>query len=220
MPNLSFTDNMMLGSLISAVDPVAVLVVLKTLSVDEQLKVILFGESVVNDAAAVVINRVFVGISDNPRSAKEAFGLATPDIIGIAVGSSLIGTVCAFFFARIFKVSNLRKVPEIEIGVFLLAAFIPYAIADICHLSGIMSVLFAGIMTDYYTYHHLSKHARHTTKQIISVLANLAESFVFVYLGMAFFLEKHHDFRPGYCFLTLVCHYFNHVQFNTIQINK
>ncbi|ETO18746.1 hypothetical protein RFI_18509 [Reticulomyxa filosa] len=199
MPNFSFTDNMMLGSLISAVDPVAVLVVLKTLSVDEQLKVILFGESVVNDAAAVVINRVFVGIVDNPKTANQAFGLATPTIIGIAVGSSLIGTFCAFFFAWIFKNSQLRKFPEIEISVFLLAAFVPYAIADVCHLSGIMSVLFAGIMADFYTYHHLSKHAQHTTKHIVSALSNMSESFVFVYLGMAFFLEKSHDFRIGYC---------------------
>ncbi|ETO16834.1 hypothetical protein RFI_20505, partial [Reticulomyxa filosa] len=194
---------MMLGSLISAVDPVAVLVVLKTLSVDEQLKVILFGESVVNDAAAVVINRVFVQVADKANSVQGALALATPTIIGIAVGSIAIGTVCAFFFAWIFKNAYLRKYGEIEISVFLLAAFVPYAIADVCHLSGIMSVLFAGIMADFYTYHHLSKTAKHTTKHIVSAFANMSESFVFVYLGMAFFLEQRHDFKTGYSLLTL-----------------
>ena len=45
-PNLDFTKSMMLRSLISAVDPVAVILILKSLNLDEQLKIVLFGESV------------------------------------------------------------------------------------------------------------------------------------------------------------------------------
>ena len=67
--DLDFTKSMMLESLISAVDPVAVILVLRTLNIDEQLKIILFGES-------VVINRVFVSIESDEREATNALSLA------------------------------------------------------------------------------------------------------------------------------------------------
>ena len=47
-------------------------------------------------------------------------------MIGIAVASILIGAFCALFFAFIHKNSNLRQHPNIEMSVFLLAAFVPY----------------------------------------------------------------------------------------------
>ena len=82
--DLDFTKSMMLESLISAVDPVAVILVLRTLNIDEQLKIILFGESVLNNAA-VVINRVFVSIESDKREVTNALSLAVLEISGIIV---------------------------------------------------------------------------------------------------------------------------------------
>eukprot|EP01083_Nonionella_stella_P039235 106713_1 len=204
---MSFTKNMMMGSLISAVDPVAVIIVLKSLDVDEQLKVLLFGESVLNDAASVVINRVFVDIDEGGKSTSEALAPAIPLIAGIAIASMLIGTVIALFVALLHKFSrmNIKKdCDEIELAAFLLGAFLPYGIAEALGLSGICSVLFAGIMTDYYTYHHLSKRSQHTTRQVVRTLAYISELFVFIYLGMSFFLEEGHQFKGGYVLTTLL----------------
>eukprot|EP01083_Nonionella_stella_P131406 399232_1 len=143
---MSFTKNMILGSLISAVDPVAVILVLKSLQVDEQLKVLLFGESVLNDAAAVVINRVFVSIDKSEKSTSEALAPAIPQIAGIAIACMLIGTIIALFVALLHKFSRMnikRDCYEIEMAFFLLGAFLPYGIAEALGLSGICSVLFA-----------------------------------------------------------------------------
>ena len=223
--NLSFTKNMMLGSLISAVDPVAVILVLKSLSVDEQLKVLLFGESVLNDAASVVINRVFVDIDETGKSTSEALAPAIPQIAGIAIASMLIGTMIALFVAFLHKISKMKlnkKCHEIELAAFLLGAFLPYGllmnllskmyartvykpkgIAEALGLSGICSVLFAGIMTDYYTFHHLSKQTQISSRHTVTTLSYISELFVFIYLGMSFFLEKGHEFRGGYVMMTL-----------------
>jgi len=59
-------------------------------------------------------------------------------------------------------------------------------------------------MTDYYTYHHLSKKSQITTRHTVSTLAYMAELFVFIYLGMSFFLEQGHEFRGGYVIVTLL----------------
>eukprot|EP01083_Nonionella_stella_P192955 713022_1 len=87
---------------------------------------------------------------------------------------------------------------------FLLGAFLPYGIAEALGLSGICSVLFAGIMTDYYTYHHLSPKSQITTRHVVSTLAYISELFVFIYLGMSFFLEKGHEFKSKYILITLL----------------
>jgi len=203
---LSFTKNMLMGSLISAVDPVAVILVLKSLSVDEQLKVLLFGESVLNDAASVVINRVFTEIDVGGKSASEALAPAIPQIVGIAIASMLIGTVIALFVSMLHKFSKMHSktdCAEIELAAFLLGAFLPYGIAEALGLSGICAVLFGGVMTDYYTFWQLSEQSQETTRHTVKTLSYLSELFVFIYLGMSFFLETAHEFRAGFVIATL-----------------
>ena len=88
-------------------------------------------------------------------------------------------------------------------GSFLLGAFLPYAIAESLELSGITAVLFAGIIADYYTSHHLNKESEIASRNTVETLAYLGESFIFIYLGMSFFPASNHVFEPGLMFLTL-----------------
>ena len=109
--------------------------------------------------------------------------------------------------ARIHKVSMLAdpKHPRAtELATFLLAAFLPYAIAESIYLSGITAVLFAGIIADYYTSHHLSTESEHAARYMVQTLSYLGESFIFIYLGMSFFPANNHDFRGGLISLTVV----------------
>ena len=202
--SLSFTNCMIMGSLISAVDPVAVILALKTLNVDEQLKVLLFGESVLNDAVAVVINRVFVSVADDEKTVVEALAPSIPLIFGIGLASIIVGILFSLLLAFIFKHIEFRKYPKIELGMFLLGGFIPYALCEALTLSGIMSVLFAGIMFDFYTYHHLSFDTKIAVKLLLKSLSSIAESFIFVYLGMSFFLNAGHIIKPTFIIITLI----------------
>jgi NhaP-type Na+/H+ or K+/H+ antiporter len=54
-PSMSFGDCLLYGALISATDPVTVLAVFKALRVDTNLYANVFGESVLNDAVAIVL---------------------------------------------------------------------------------------------------------------------------------------------------------------------
>ena len=54
---LTFFESFAFGSLISAVDPVATLAIFHALNVDEVLYMLVFGESILNDAVAIVLTR-------------------------------------------------------------------------------------------------------------------------------------------------------------------
>ena len=53
----SFADTVRFGAMISATDPVAILAIFSDLNVDVNLYALVFGESVLNDAVAIVITR-------------------------------------------------------------------------------------------------------------------------------------------------------------------
>ena len=55
---LTFVESFAFGSLISAVDPVATLAIFHALNVDEVLYMLVFGESILNDAVAIVLTRL------------------------------------------------------------------------------------------------------------------------------------------------------------------
>eukprot|EP00494_Astrolonche_serrata_P027779 UN28043 len=129
--NLGFMDSMVLGSLISAVDPVATIAVLEKMHVDERLFILIFGEAVLNDAVAVVFFEVFKDVADGSRDASEALPPAIIMILLISIGSIIIGLACGFSSAYIFKKVGFHKFREIELIFFLISALVPYYLADI-----------------------------------------------------------------------------------------
>lgn len=54
--DLTYIDSMIFGSILSATDPVTILAIFSQLKVDPQLYAIIFGESILNDAVAIVLS--------------------------------------------------------------------------------------------------------------------------------------------------------------------
>ena len=58
--------------------------------------------------------------------------------------------------------------------------------AEALELSGIVAIMMAGIVMALFMKHSLSEEAERLTGDLYKVIAQIAETYVFVYLGMAF----------------------------------
>ncbi|XP_014292015.1 sodium/hydrogen exchanger 8 isoform X2 [Halyomorpha halys] len=188
---LSFMESFAFGSLISAVDPVATVAIFHALDIDPVLNMLVFGESILNDAIAIVLT-TSVFESGNPNmSSSEAVLAGINRFCLMFFASAGIGVVFALISALLLKHVDLRKNPSLEFGMMLVFTYAPYALAEGIHLSGIMAILFCGIVMSHYTHYNLSTVTQITMQQTMRTLSFIAETCVFAYLGLAIFSFKH-----------------------------
>nr|XP_022911606.1 sodium/hydrogen exchanger 8 isoform X2 [Onthophagus taurus] len=188
---LSFVESFAFGSLISAVDPVATVAIFHALNVDPILNMLVFGESILNDAIAIVLTTAALE-SNNPFiSTGEAIVLGINRFCLMFFASAGIGVVFALISALLLKHVDLRKNPSLEFGMMLVFTYAPYVLAEGIHLSGIMAILFCGIVMSHYTHFNLSTVTQITMQQTLRTLSFIAETCVFAYLGLALFSFKH-----------------------------
>ncbi len=156
---LNFVESFAFGSLISAVDPVATLAIFQALDADPVLNMLVFGESILNDAVAIVLTTTVVE-SARPEMAQmsnsEQVLHGIQRFIGIFLGSAGIGTVVGLISSLVLKYVDLYYNPSLEFALMLCFVYIPYAFAEGIHLSGIMAILFCGIVMSQYTHYNLS----------------------------------------------------------------
>lgn len=185
---LSFVESFAFGSLISAVDPVATLAIFQALDVEPVLNMLVFGESILNDAVAIVLaSTVVESEHSGDMSNSERFWNGIARFLVTFLGSAGIGTVIGLASSLILKHVDLYYNPSLEFALMLCFVYLPYAFAEGIHLSGIMAILFCGIVMSQYTHYNLSPVTQITMQQTMRTVAFVCESCVFAYLGMALF---------------------------------
>ncbi|XP_024859630.1 sodium/hydrogen exchanger 9 isoform X2 [Kryptolebias marmoratus] len=163
------TDCLLFGAIMSATDPVSVLGLLSDLRVDFDLRTLLFGESVLNDAVAIVLTHA-IATYDQMGAGRifdpPAFFHSVGFFLGVLIGSFLLGFVFAVITALLTKFTRLHESPLLETSVFFLLSWSSFLSAEACGLSGIVAVLFCGLSQARYTILNLSHEGRTRTKQI------------------------------------------------------
>ncbi|XP_072230980.1 sodium/hydrogen exchanger 6-like [Leuresthes tenuis] len=195
-----FTDCLFFGAIVSATDPVTVLAIFNELKVDVDLYALLFGESVLNDAVAIVLSSSIVAYQpagDNSHSFEamallKSFGI----FLGVFSGAFALGVVTGVMTAFISKFTKLRDFPLLETALFFLMSWSTFLLAEACGFTGVVAVLFCGITQAHYTYNNLSRESQDRTKQLFELLNFLAENFIFSYMGLTLFSFQSHVFNP------------------------
>ncbi|CAN1135959.1 Sodium/hydrogen exchanger 4 [Linum perenne] len=179
-----------IGTIFSSTDTVCTLQVLHQ---DETplLYSIVFGEGVVNDATSVVLFNAIQKMDVSKINSRTILGIiadflylfSTSTALGIAVG-----LLTAFVLKRLYfgKHSSIR-----ELALMVLMAYLSYMLAELLELSGILTVFFCGIIMSHYSWHNVTESSRITARHVFSMMSFVAETFIFLYVGMdALDIEK------------------------------
>ncbi|XP_026731975.1 sodium/hydrogen exchanger 7 isoform X3 [Trichoplusia ni] len=200
--SFTFLDTLYFGALISPTDPLTVLAIFSQLKVDVNLYAMIFGESVLNDAVALVLSGAIqnyeLRYSNDGGFEITAFLGAIGDFIGIFSLSLLVGALIGCLTALMTKFTHVREWPLLESALFVLTSYAAFLIAEVCELTGVVAVLFCGICQAHYTYNNLSSDSRNRTKQLFELLNFLAENFIFTYIGVSMFTFPKHHFDPWF----------------------
>ncbi|XP_066569461.1 sodium/hydrogen exchanger 5 [Amia ocellicauda] len=178
-------DFLLFGSLVSAVDPVAVLAVFEEVHVNETLFIIVFGESLLNDAVTVVLYKVFNSFvemgAENVRPVDYVKGVAS--FLVVSLGGTVIGLVFAFLLAFITRFTKRVRIIE-PLFVFLLV-YLAYLTAEMVSLSSILAMTFCGLCCKKYVEANISQKSRTTVKYTMKTLAGISETIIFIFLGIS-----------------------------------
>lgn len=183
-------DYIAIGAIFAATDSVCTLQVLNQ---DETplLYSLVFGEGVVNDATSVVLFNAIQSFDLNhidPRIALQFIG----NFFYLFFASTMLGVLTGLLSAYIIKKLYFgRHSTDREVALMMLMAYLSYMMAELFYLSGILTVFFCGIVMSHYTWHNVTESSRVTTKHAFATLSFVAETFIFLYVGMdALDIEK------------------------------
>jgi monovalent cation:H+ antiporter, CPA1 family len=175
---LSLPVALVFGALISATDPVAVVALFRSLGVSRRLAVLVEGESLLNDGTAIVVYTlalaVVLGAQFNP-------GQAAVDFVRIAVGGTLVGLAAGWVFSQL-----LARLDDylIEMTLTTILAFGSYLLAEHLHVSGVLAVVAAGLISGNVGPKGMSPTTRIVLANFWEYVAFLANSLVFLLIGL------------------------------------
>ena len=137
---LPLASAIVLGAIVSATDPVAVIAIFRRLHVPVDLLTIVEGESIANDGVAIVLYALALAFASG--GAAGSLTAASEHAVTAIAGGILIGVACAFVVA--FVMGRTRSGP-LEISATVVLAFLAYLGADALHCSGVFATAAAGI---------------------------------------------------------------------------
>ena len=194
--DLSFSESGQFAALISAVDPVATLSLFSALKVDPSLNNLVVGESVLNDAVALITFRAITHYGVNLKNEVESIILS---FVMAGLGSAAIGSIVGGIAALSFKVMGMGRrgdLPHIECTIFIAFAYFSFICAELPENSGIVSALFAGMTMRAFASPNLSPRSRLYVEVVLKVMTTICDNIIYLLVGFALTVEVPYVLRP------------------------
>jgi CPA1 family monovalent cation:H+ antiporter len=176
--DFSLTTALVFGSLIAATDPVAVVALFRSLGVPHRLQLLLEGESLFNDGTAIVLFNLMVAIA---LTGNFNIGESILNFLVVSGGGLLIGLALGLLISQAISIIDN---PLIETTLTTVLAFGSYILAEQIHVSGVLAVVAAGIVSGNLGPRRMAPTSRILVFNFWEYAAFLANSFVFLIIGL------------------------------------
>jgi len=172
------------GALLSATDPVAVVAILKQGGTPKRLAMLIAGESLLNDATAIVAFSLALSLALYPEQQITA-GSAFIQFCIVFFGGLLIGILVSFV---VLLIQRAVEDPIIHGLISVIGAYIAFLLAEkTLHLSGVMAVLALGLIMG--RAHRADYEEDNFVERLWAFNAYIANAMVFLLMGFIISLE-------------------------------
>ncbi len=178
IPELPLSAAIVLGAIVSPPDAAAATAVLRRSKLPARIVTIIEGESLVNDAVALVIYNFAV--------AAVVTGRFSASVAGLTLAISLVGSVAlgALIGLGWSKLSKYIDDPLIGITASFLIAFAAYAIAEQLHVSGVLTVVSTGVFFAWRAPSVLTADFRLHAEPVWELAIFILNAFAFILIGL------------------------------------
>ncbi|MDF2191250.1 Na+/H+ antiporter [Paraflavitalea sp. CAU 1676] len=179
LPQFTWPLAFLLGAIVSPPDATAAAGIIKGLGLSKRLISILEGESLVNDAAALIAYRYALTASITGVFVIWQAGL---QFLVVAGGGVLVGLAVGYLL--IFLHKKITNHSLVETSLTLLSPFISYLLAEELHTSGILAVVCTGLMVSWRAQEIFSYQTRMRTRAVWDTITFLMNGFLFILIGL------------------------------------
>ncbi len=173
------------GALISATDPVAVVALFKELGAPNRLNVLVEGESLLNDATAIVAFSILLGI------AVEGGGIGWSDadnilldFLRVFIGGALFGAFLGFVVCELLY--RMQSGIVVILTSSIIIAYASFVIAEHSfHVSGVMAVVGSAVALRRFGVTRFRQDTTHAISEVWEVIALSCNSLLFLLVGLS-----------------------------------
>ncbi|MBV4358657.1 Na+/H+ antiporter [Pinibacter aurantiacus] len=203
IPGMSWPLSFVLGAILSATDAVAAISITKGLGLSHKTVTILEGESLVNDASALVAYQLAVAAVTGTAFVIWKASLQFVILMG---GGILIGFAMGKLLA--FILQRVKDDALVTIAFMLLMPFVTYLLAETLHVSGVMAVVILGLSIARFSNKIFPDQLKQQSKNIWDIIIFLLNGLIFILIGLEFpyvvrGIERHLIF-PYVCYAIVI----------------
>ena len=175
-------EALLMGALISATDPVAVVALLKETGTRHRLETLIEGESLLNDGAAIVLFMLFLsllGSNDSQLPLLSSLGQFLLVVCGGGLIGWLVGNLVAAWMGQLFRA------PAAQISLSVAAAYLSYLLAEmVLHVSGVVALVTLGLIFGARNRLILSPTTANFLSAFWALMAEMANTLIFLLVGL------------------------------------
>jgi Na+/H+ antiporter len=192
IPGFPWAAAIAFGAIVAPPDAVAAAAVLQKLRLPRRIVAVLEGESLINDATALVLYRFAVAAT---MAGTFSWYGAGATFLAVSLGGALIGWIIGRI--TVWAAARLQDT-LLETAATFIACYAAFFGAEAAHLSGVIAVVMTGLVLGR-SQHRLSARTRSESRAVWTFIEFVLNSLVFILIGLQLnaILDRLHDY-PGW----------------------
>ncbi len=189
---LGWGPALVFGALISATDPVAVVALFKEVGAPKRLGILVEGESLFNDATAIVLFAILLGVVTTGAFSGAVVLDGLVNFVVVFAGGLLVGAFIGYLMLASLRWAE--DTPVVEVTISTVVAYAAFIIADhYLEVSGVMATLGAGLVIGTYGSTRFTEEIKSYLHRFWEYAAFVANSLIFLLVGLNVHLESLRD---------------------------